>query len=357
MKNKFQPDGLPVLIGSLPLGDHQEAARMVFTYTPEIPLWVQLPAYPEEGMIFQFMPGLPSLTVKEDRTFINSTEDIMSDELLGFYEEYMAVSEGEKDINESRFALKPDTAKGFFVYKDFVADQDPKPTALKAQITGPITFATAVKDQNGRAIFYDEQLRDAAVKLLAVKAKWQVQQLSKFGRPIILFFDEPALAGFGSSEFISISKGEVAECLEEVIGAVHEAGGLTGIHVCANTEWDLIMDTAVDIVNFDAFSYFDKFILYPDTIKKFLDSGRIIAWGIVPTGDTADIERETPESLSAMWEEHAEAMGKIGIDRATLLSQSLISPSCGTGSLSPKHAERVLELTRAVSDRVRNPSE
>ncbi|MFW5635742.1 MAG: hypothetical protein ACOC3A_03725, partial [Thermodesulfobacteriota bacterium] len=71
----------------------------------------------------------------------------------------------------------------------------------------------------------------------------------------------------------------------------------------------------------------------------------------------ADIERETPESLSAMWEEHAEAMKKLGIDRATLLSQSLISPSCGTGSLSPKHAERVLELTRAVSDRVRNPSE
>ncbi|GBC63014.1 hypothetical protein DENIS_4003 [Desulfonema ishimotonii] len=356
LTSQFRPEGLPLLIGSLPVRDHEEAARLVFDHTPEIPLWVQLPAYPEEGMIAQFMPGLPGLTAEGDKSFIHTEREGFDEALVAFYEEYMAVLEGGTDIDNSRFALTPDMARGFFTFMDYIRAAASEPVALKGQITGPVTFTTAVKEQQGRAIFYDEQLRDAAVKLLALKARWQVRQLARFNRPVIIFLDEPALAGFGSSEFISISKAEVTACLNEVIEAVHAEGGLTGIHVCANTEWDLIIDTDVDIVNFDAYSYFDKFILYPDPIRKFLEAGRLIAWGIVPTGNAEDIDRETPESLVAMWEEQAAQIGTLGVDRATLLAQSFITPSCGTGSLSPEHATRVLWLTRTVSDRIRNKS-
>jgi hypothetical protein len=41
------------------------------------------------------------------------------------------------------------------------------------------------------------------------------------------------------------------------------------------------------------------------------------------------------------------------VDREQLLAQSLISPSCGVGALSLAHATRVLELTRAVSLKLR----
>ncbi len=353
-ENAFQPGGLPVLIGSLPVEEHDRALQLVFDHTPEIPLWVQLPAYREEGMIFQFMPGLPGWTVTDERAFVDTEKSDFSDDLLAFYEEYMGVTEGDADLDSTRFALAPDMAKGFFVLLDHVKGLETPPAALKGQVTGPITFATAVKDQNGRALFYDDQMRDVAIKLLAQKARWQVKKLKQFGRPVIIFLDEPALAGFGSSEFISISKAEVSDALEEVIAAIHAEGGLAGVHVCANTEWDLVMDTAIDIVNFDAYSYFDKFVLYPDTIKKFLNEGRIIAWGIVPTSDAADIDRETPESLVERWREQAQKLEVFGFDRATLLNQTLISPSCGTGSLSLSHARRVLALTRAVSDQLRS---
>ncbi|MEZ4526016.1 MAG: hypothetical protein R2941_08880 [Desulfobacterales bacterium] len=349
MKEKFYPQGRSTLIGSLPLGDHQEAAEMVLRYSPEIPAWIQLPVYAEEGMIFQFMPGLPGLTIQADRAYLHTAHENFPDELLHFYEEYMAVSQGEADMDTSRFVLKPDTARGFFVFLEYLQTIKPKPAAVKGQVTGPLTFATAVKDQGGRSIFYDEQVRDAAVKLLAMKAKWQVRQLSGFGYPVIVFLDEPALAGFGSSELISISKQDVKAALNEVIEAVHAQGGLAGIHVCANTEWDLIMDTEVDIVNFDSYSFFDRFVLYAGAIKKFLLDGKFIAWGIVPTGNADDIERETPESLASMWEEQMKQISALGFDRETILKQSLITPSCGTGSLRPEHAERVLHLTRELS--------
>lgn len=354
MTKKFQANALPLLIGSLPLGDHEKAVELVFQYTPEIPLWIQLPVYKEEGMIFQFLPGMPGFTVTEDKAFINTSGEKFDDELLQFYEDYMADTEGKSDPHDSRFALKPDTARGFFALTDYLKKASRPPLAVKGQITGPVTFCTSVKNQSGIAIFYDDQLRDASLKLLAQKARWQVRQFSKFGCPVIIFFDEPGLAGFGSSEFISISHDEVAACFKEVIDAVHAEGALAGIHVCANADWSLILESDADIVSFDAYSFFDKFMLYPKAIKKFLESGRIIAWGIVPTLHPEDIEGETADSLVRQWEEKAAQIEALGIHKSVILRQSFITPSCGMGSLKLEHATKALTLTRKVSELLRN---
>jgi len=350
---KFQPEALPVLIGSLPVDDHGQAMDLVLSHTPDIPLWVQLPMYREEGMMEQFLPGMPGLTLDDDRWFLDTSTERFDSDLVSFYEDYMAVESGDLSLDDSRFVLTPETARGFFVLMDRVRQMARPPVALKGQITGPVTFGVGVKDQNDQAIFYNDQLRDAAIKLLAMKARWQVEQLSAFGCPVIVFFDEPALAGFGSSAFISISRDDVARSFQEVIAAVHAAGGLAGIHVCANADWSLILDSDVDIVSFDAFSYFDKFLLYPDQVKQFIESGRILAWGIVPTLEAADIDAATVDSLGALWKRQAAGLADLGIDPGRIQAQTLITPACGTGSLSLEHAKRVLCLTQEVSAGIR----
>ncbi|MBI9083699.1 MAG: hypothetical protein JEZ11_08875 [Desulfobacterales bacterium] len=349
----FVADCHPVLIGSLPVSDHQQAVDMVLAHTPAIPLWVQLPVFKQEGMIEQFLPGMPGLTRSDAKVWIDTAGPDFDDAMLGFYEDYMAVSEGGADLIDSRFAFTPETAPGFFAFLDRVAAMDPAPAAVKGQVTGPVTFCTAVKDQQGAAIFYNDQLRDAAIKLLAMKARWQVRRLSQFDRPVIVFLDEPALAGFGSSEFISISPSDIRACLGEVVSAVHTEGGLAGIHVCANTDWSVILDSSLDIVNFDAYGYFDRFVLYPDLIRAFFDKGKILAWGIVPTSEPEAIETATVESLLAIWQGYAGQLEALGVSSRALRQQSLITPSCGTGSLSVPLAERVLALTRDLSARIR----
>ncbi|MBU0987797.1 MAG: hypothetical protein KKH68_11155 [Proteobacteria bacterium] len=356
MKKDFKPNGLPVLIGSLPMNDHDEAIKLVLEHTPQIPLWVQLPGFREEGMIAQFLPGIPGLATEKGRNFINTAGPDFDGDIVQFYEEYLAVTEGAVDLEDSRFVLKPDTARGFFTLLKGVETFADTPVALKGQITGPITFGLGTTDENRKAIFYNDQLRDAAVKLLALKARWQVRALSKFGCPVIMFLDEPALAGFGSSAFISISRDEVVACLNEVIDAVQSEGGLAGVHVCANTDWSLILESSADIVSFDAYSYFDKFMLYAGSVKKFLESGGIIAWGIVPTSSRDDIQKETTGSLVAKWQEQVRVVDQTGVEPSRILAQSLITPSCGTGSLSLDLATKVLRLTREVSDTIRSLS-
>ncbi len=354
MHAAFQANGHATLIGSLPMDNHQEAARLVWQHTPDIPLWVQLPVYPQEGMMAQFLPGFPGLTEKDGRTYIQSDGPGFEADLLGFYEDYLAAGEGAGDLDSSRFALSPQFAPGFFEMLRQLEAASAKPLAVKAQITGPITLGTGITDQDGRAIFYDERLRDAAVKLLALKARWQVRRLAQYGRPVILFFDEPALTGFGSAAFISISKADIAACFAEVIAAVQAEGGLAGIHVCANAEWSLVLDSPADILSFDAYAYFDRLMLYPEQLRNFLNSGRMIAWGLIPTLNPEDLAKERVDTLAALWEARvAQLTALVGIDPGCIISQSLITPACGTGSLTLAQAVQVLELTAGLSDTIR----
>jgi len=353
MTKQFQANGMATMIGSLPLTDHGKAIDLIWEYTSEIPFWAQLTTYPQEGMLVQFAGGLPGLRRDDGGIFVDAAASTFDDQLLQFFDEYMKVVDGEIELDASRFALTTDAARGFFALTERLAGGSAAAVAVKGQITGPFTLGTGIVDQNRRAIFYDEQLRDAAVKLLALKARWQVRRLSQYVRPVLIFIDEPGLAGFGSSEFTSISREDITPCFKEICDAVHEEGGLAGIHVCANTDWSLVLESSADILSFDAYGYFDRFILYPAQIKKFLESGRILAWGIVPTLNAQQIERETSDSLLRQWRDKAARLEALGTDIRQLITQSLITPSCGVGSLDLASAAKVMELTRAVSQKIK----
>jgi hypothetical protein len=350
----LQPDGRAMLIGSQPLSDHGEATRLVLAHVPEIPNWVQLPRFEKEGMVTQFAAGLPGLTHGGDRTYVDTSGAGFDNAMVAFFEEFLAVLEQNSLWDKSRFALDPLRAQGFFTLLAALAVRPERPYAVKGQITGPITFCTSLTDQARRAIFYNEALRDAAVKMLALKAGWQVRHLRTVGAPVVLFIDEPALAGYGSSEFISISREDIAACLQEVIDMVHSLGGLAGVHVCANTDWSLLLTSELDIINFDAYGYLDKFLLYAEPLKAFLHAGGCLAWGLVPTAPADQAAAATLEDLWARWQAAVQAVATLGIDPVTLRKQSFITPSCGTGSLPPALSLKVLTLTQALSDRVRN---
>lgn len=350
--DNFQAKCLPALIGSLPMDNHEDATKLVLDYAPEIPLWVQLPVFREEGMVPQFIPGMPGKKEVGGKIIIDTSNDDFENEILSFYNDYLDITEGGGDLDSSRFAMTDETAKGFFEFIRQIGELPNLPYALKGQITGPVTMGTGLVDQDGRAVFYNDQVRDAVVKQLALKAKWQVKKLAPFERPVIIFFDEPVLAGYGSSAFLSITKDHISSCFEEVFSAVHDEGGYTGVHVCANTDWSLILDSSADIVSFDAYSYFDNFLLFPDQIKKFISKGGILAWGIVPTTGEY-LSGVTAESLTEKWIADVEKLQKLGIDIEVIKNQSLITPSCGTGSLSLDEAKKVLDLTKRVSEKVR----
>lgn len=349
----FDADCQPLLIGSLPHLDHAEAVNLIFDHTPQIPIWPQLPHYREEGMLLQFLPGLPGITEKEEKVYIDASGGDFETEFLAFFEEYLGVIEGSVDLADSRFVVGAEEAPGFALFLEEARRRHGDLIVLKGQITGPVTFCTGLVDQQGRALFYDEQLRDAAVKLLALKARYMTRKMAEIKERPLLFFDEPGLAGFGSSAFITITPEDINACLSEVFDGVREEGGLTGVHVCANTEWPVIFDSGIDIISYDAYSFFDKLVLFGDQLVAFLNRGGILASGIVPS--TAEfIERETSENLIDQWIAQLTQLEALGVPREQVVKQTLITPSCGTGTVTEAQALRVLEMTRDVSAAIRD---
>lgn len=349
--SQFLPKSLPLLIGSLPYDDHKAATDVIFDNTPQYPLWPQLPLYKQEGMILQYIPGFPGVREVDGKVFIDSADSDFENEILAFYEEYLMITEAGVPLEGSRFEMSMESAKGFFEFIEKATQQKAAIFALKGQTTGPVTFCTGLVDQNDRAIFYDDQLKDAAIKHLTMKARWQTKKMAEVCDRPIMFFDEPALAGLGTSAFITITKEDIVACLGEVFSGVKEEGGLTGVHVCANTEWPVIFESGVDIVSFDAYSYFDRIVLYKDHLVEFFNSGGILASGIVPT-TAEEVEAENTESLAKKWFEQLEQITALGINKQKVYEQTLITPSCGTGTVTATQAEKVLRMTKEVSEKI-----
>jgi len=347
----FTPNCRPILIGSLPLTNYAEALQLIRTHSPEIPLWPQLPKNPREGMIRQFLTGFPGLVDDSKDYWIDTDCPGFAEEMAAFYGEYLQAVDDPAFLKTSRFALGTDSATGFFTLLAYLAAEKRSPLTVKGQVTGPVTTGIGVKDGNGNSIFYDDNLRDVLIKLLALKACWQVTELRRFtgtARPII-FIDEPGLVSFGSSGFAGVSREMVSCAVSEVIAAIKGAGGLAGVHICANGDWGPALTSETDIISFDAYSYFDNFILYKDPLCGFLSRGGILAWGIVPTGDPLAVAEESANSLFSKWLVQLERLATFGFSKQQLMAQTFIAPSCGTGSLSIELAEKVLTMTGELS--------
>ncbi len=351
----FSADGHATLIGSIPVRDHQEALNLIFAHTPAIPLWPQLPGNPKEGMLNQFVEDFPGLVEENGRTFFDSGRESFAAEQLAFFEQYLAVSEDPALLADSIFKSSEERAPGLYRFRERLqAGPTGNRQAAKGQITGPFTLLTGLKDAQQQDAWYDPALREIVVKGLAMRAAWQAGFLRQCsGNQAIVFLDEPALAGLGSSAYISVSLAEIGADLNEVLGAVRGAGALNGIHVCANTDWDFILGLDLDILSFDAYSYFDRLAGSRAALYAFLDRGGILAWGLVPTSEAAWIEQENAASLARRWNEQAQTLVNDQWDLPRLLSRTLITPSCGTGSLPLPLARRVLELTSDLSAALR----
>jgi len=307
-------------IGSVPYLDVAGACRRILEACPRIPYWPQLvQRSPLEDMIVQFTEGLPFLEVLEDRKVLLTGHDRAEKELVAFYDRFLADDVGH-------FALSRNYVPGLYEMIALISREPQKcGPFIKGHTVGPVTFAGAIRDQEGRNLFSHPDVCEAFVKALAIRGLWQVRELGKSGKSPILFLDEPYLAGYGSA-FTPIQRHEVVAMIKEVVDYVRERSeAIIGIHCCGNTDWSMIFEAGPDIVSFDAFSYLKYFFLYPAELGRFIETGGAIAWGIVPTfGFTG---RETLDDLSGRLQKGLAKLHDLGLDPDRVARRSLLTPA------------------------------
>jgi hypothetical protein len=351
---QWQPKFLATAIGSVPLADPAAAVDLVLANLPEAPIWPQMPRLGfREHMEIQYSEGMPRGVIDPDkgRMYFDTSGDY-SEAFAEFYEAYMAATEEDPGTGDfSSMAITEEFSKGIYALESRLRAEGKKRPFVKVQTTGPCSFALTITDEHKRAIYYNEEFRDVIVKALAMKCRWQIQKFKPYAERTICFIDEPILSAFGSSTYVSVKREDVVAHLAEVIEGVHAEGGLAGIHCCGNTEWSILIDAGVDIVNFDAFGFGETMAMYAPAVKSHLQAGGVIAWGVVPT--SVAIREQTAETLVAHFEKMVDHLAAKGIDKALILQQAMITPSCGTGSMEVADAQKVFQTLRAVSQALR----
>lgn len=350
MPNTFVPNFTATGIGTLPLVEAKEAVEAVCSRLPQMPYWPQLPRRGAiEDMNLQYSRPLAPLVRAdlEGRSLLAHPGQSREQALAAFYERLLSGPEED-------FGLRPEEAAGFFAFVERVQGAGPGAFPwLKGHVTGPLTLAAAVLGGDGKALLYDDEMAEAIAKGLGVASAAQAKQLAVLGRPLMLFFDEPFLSGYGSA-FSPVSREKVIELLSLAAQETRERapGVILGVHCCGNTDWGMLVDAGLDVLNLDSAGFGEHLLLYPEALGRLYDRGGAVAWGAVPT-----VEYKGTETARQLWDHMRgllERLAEQGFDRATLARQALVTPACGLGSLEQGKALAILDLTSQVSELARS---
>ena len=328
-------------IGSVPFRDPKTALNVIFENLKTIPFWPQLPKRSFlESMYVQYSEGLPGLVIDDVKKTIHIDTAKALEEIEAVYTKYL---EGDVDY----FKISKDHAEGLYEFLEQFNASAKGVKCVKGHITGPISFALTTTNEHKQAVMYNKDIFEVLTKVLCMKIRWQIRQLKKLFPEVIIFIDEPYLVSIGSS-FVNINTEDAFSKLDEVIAAIKEEGALAGLHCCGNTDWPLLLKRDLDILNFDAYEFTKELLLYSPDVKAFLSRGSTIAWGIVPSSDA--INNQSVESLVGKFSGGLKMLSDKGISIENM--SSIVTPSCGVGSLPEPTALKVLETLHRVSEKL-----
>ena len=344
-------------IGSLPHKDLDKAMKLVKEKFDKIPFCPQLTRLNKnEDMIIQFTENMPSFFCDEEsgKIYLETESDKFFEDIETFMTDYEEIV---IDINSElieKYGLNCEYSTAYESFLEFI--KETKPAFAKSSITGPFTLSTSLLDKYGRCAIYDETLREIIVKTLSLKALWQIKQIKKASpdtKPII-FIDEPSMSQLGTSAFITISQVLVYNMFREISDIIKTHGGMSGIHCCGKCDWTVPLNTGIDIINLDAYSYSQNLSLFNKDLEKFLKAGKKIAWGVVPTLDKEALEKADVDKLIVVFDKAVKYLTRKGINEKIIIENSIITPSCGAGALTEELAEKAMSLTRELSDRLKS---
>lgn len=318
-------------IGSMPHRESFEACELIIS-SFDIPFWPQLPKYSsKELMIPQFSEGFLGIVVEGDKFYLKKDEELITEWLINYSE-------------HTESPISKEFASGIYKMREILRTK--KVEIFKGQITGPLTFSLSLKDEEGKPVYFDETLRELILMHLKAKANWQFNFLKTFSENVIIFIDEPILQTLGTSAYISVEQAEAIRLIEELASYIKNLGTKVGLHCCGRADWREILNLSIDILSFDAYFFFDFFKIYKEEINNFLTKDRYIAWGFVPTTD--DLRELNDEKIITTALLKIEEIGK---EIPLIYQKSLLTPSCGMGSLDEKDSLRVCSILKSLKSR------
>jgi len=305
----------------------------------DVPFWPQLPNYNYyEDMYVQASEHFPGILLDME----NRTLRFSMDKFILEFEETMSHFEEPEyfDISKTYSA----------VYHKFLEMDFSDRTAIRGQLEGPISFGLNVVDQDDKPILFDDTVRPFMLEFMAKRVSIQLERLKKINPNAFMFVDEPGLQ-FLFSAMAGYNDVAAKTDMEYFFSMIERP---RGVHLCGNPDWDFLLGLDLDILSLDIYTNGEIFSSYAASLRKFLDRGGVLVWGIVPT-NFEPYENENMDSLEQQLEKVWSILGKNGIDRDFLFSRSMLSPAtcCLVNPDGTTTVEKAFEMIQRLSNGLR----
>ena len=334
MDSKIPGNLLTTAMAVMPHTDVERALEMALSL--DVPFWPQLPNYSYyEDMYVQAAEHFPGIILDLDKRTLRFSMNKFAEEL----EEALLRFEDPScfDISETYSA----------VYQRFLALDLKNRPAIRGQLEGPVSFGFNILDQDGRPILFDDTVRSFMLDFMAKRINVQLARLKERNSHAFMFVDEPGLQ-FLFSAMAGYSDLKAKGDLEQFFTQVDRP---RGIHLCGNPDWDFLLNLDLDVLSLDVYTNAEIFAAYATAIKRFLDRGGVIVWGIVPTGFEVFAQEEIPSLVNRL-ENVWKILWSKGVDRDRLIARSMLSPAscCLVNPDKELTVERAFTAVNRMSD-------
>ena len=305
----------------------------------DVPFWPQLPLVSYyEDMYVQASEHFPGIILDMEKQRLRFSVE----KFIAEFEETMAHFDEPEyfDISE-QYSV---------VYHRFLQMDFSHRPAIRGQIEGPISFGFNVVDQDDRPILFNDTVRPFLMEFMAKRVNVQLQRLKQLNPNAFMFVDEPGLQ-FLFSALAGYSDLAARGDMENFFAMIERP---RGVHLCGNPDWDFLLGLDMDVLSLDVYSNGEVFTQYAPSIKKFLDRGGGLVWGIVPS-NVEPFDKENLDTLEQRLNDIWTALDKRGIDREFLLSRSMLSPAtcCLVNPDGERTVEKAFETIIKLSQRLR----
>lgn len=276
----------------------------------DIPFWPQLPGIAfSEDMYVQAMEGFPGVVIDGENRRIHVDSSRFMDELPAYLED---------EESPDRFRLSPESS---LVYRQFLSLDLSNYKAIRGQMMSPVSLSLKITDETGMPLAYIDEMRALLFSFIQKKANLQYRELAEKNRNAFVWLDDPglqyvfsAMCGYDATK----AKAELTEFFEGMEGP-------RGLHLCGNPDWDFLFSLPLEIVSFNAYAFGD-FVAACDTVRRFIEEGNMISWGIVPTL-TEEFAAEDAGSIAARITAMWRILEEKGVAREVIVRNSLLAPA------------------------------
>ena len=333
MDNPIPGNLLTTAMAVMPHTDVERALETALSL--DVPFWPQLPNYSyHEDMYVQAAEHFPGIILDMNKKTLRFSLDRFIEELeaaLSHFDDPLYF-----DVSETYSA----------VYHRFLALDLAGRPAIRGQLEGPVSFGFNVLDQNERPILFDDTVRPFMFDFMARRVNVQLARLQKRNSRAFMFVDEPGMQ-FLFSALSGYDNIKAKNDLDQFFAQIDRP---RGIHLCGNPDWDFMLNLDLDVLSLDVYTNAEIISSYAGSIKRFLDRGGVIVWGIVPTGFDLFAKEEIPtliQRLEAVWE----FLWSKGVDRERLIAQGMLSPAtcCLVNPDKTVTVERAFETVSQMS--------